>query len=107
MGWKSQARSLQSACKSAFSDAEDVLWFAPVTGVRLQFDGIFESSYVEIEESITSREPTIWFVLSDLGIGLNEELDDNDVFEVNGVRYSVVDFQPDGQGAAIVILRRL
>lgn len=86
---------------------EEVKFF-PVSGGVFKFNAIFDNAYQAVDpdtEEIISANQSL------LGVNLNDikgnEVFKEDVFEVRGKKYRVIDVQEDGQGGATVLIQKV
>ena len=101
---------LMAQCERIYGEGPGGVLYTPqATGTPIPIDGIFEAaaSVVEVdgEIQVESRKPVLRVRkkrLDDAGIAPEHD----DIVEVDGGRYRVVEHQPDGHAEVTLILMR-
>jgi len=82
--------------------------FYPKTGGIVLINAVFDSAFQAVDPD---TEDLISANQSMLGVNLNDirgnEVFKDEVFEVRGTRFKVIDVQEDGQGGATILIQKM
>ncbi len=109
--WTDALADLQGACRDTFG--VPMIYIPSVEkrpeyqGNPIEFSAIFDDSREAVGINaagveVVGRRTVLEVVLADLGIDPKE----GDSLEINDIAYQVIDVEPDGHGAAVLVLSR-
>ena len=103
MGWLDQTDLILRASEAAFGEQ---CTYTPKVGSPFQIDGIFDDNYQEVpsqgETKVQSTGPKLGIRMQQFSTNPGE----GDTVTIRSIVYRVLEFLPDGQGGADLILTK-
>ena len=101
MGWLDKTDLILKASTSAFGEC---CQYKTKDGLEFPFEGIFDENYQEIsgrgDSRMQSTKPQVGVRLCEFESTPKE----GDTLTIRSIVYRVLEYQPDGQGGAVLIL---
>ncbi len=105
MSWAEMTNGVMGICRSTFATA--VVYTHASDSSTDEFNGIFDEAFQEVQildgAQVITTSPRLGILKSDL----SSLPDAGDTVLINSVNYNVVDYRPDGEAGAALILSKI